>query len=531
MIDKTMTRRQFNKLLMAGMLISTEGLLNSSLAASGFAKSSDMRGLESYSATSLVKAIKNKKTSATELLKYFIDRHKRLDTKINAVVTTDFEGALKRAQKADEALSRGETWGPLHGLPMTIKDNIEVAGMPITYGSPMFSEYIPQKNADVVQSLLDAGAIIFGKTNLPLFGMDTQSFNDVFGQTNNPWDISKTPGGSSGGAAAALAAGLTGLEIGNDIGGSIRLPAHFCGIYGHKPSYKIVSRHGGKKPWKTNHSNYPVDLDLAVSGPLARSAEDLKLAMDVIVAPPSYQRKAIKIKLPDSRKLKLKEFRVGLWIDDSLYPPDNEVGNCLQNMVEKLTKAGVNLKDKKPDINLKQCHWLRGDLDTATLSHLQPPGYFEWAVVKAKLLKDDDQSGTARWARAMTIYHRDWNKLNEERAIMRQKWEDYFQDIDVLLCPVARIAAHNHDHTKIGSRTIQFDNETLNYWDVVGPWNSLSLVSYLPSTVAPIGFTPSGLPVGVQIIGPYLEDYTSIQFAKLLERMNGSYKPPKGFEF
>ena len=213
MIDKTMTRRQFNKLLMAGMLISTEALLNSRLAASSFAKSSDIGGLGSYSATSLIKVIKGKKISATELLKYFMDRHKRLDSKINAVVTTDFEGALKRAQKADEALSRGEIWGPLHGLPMTIKDNIEVVGMPTTYGSPIFREYIPQKNADVVQSLLDAGAIIFGKTNIPLFGMDTQSFNDVYGQTNNPWDISKTPGGSSGGAAAALAAGLTGLAV------------------------------------------------------------------------------------------------------------------------------------------------------------------------------------------------------------------------------------------------------------------------------------------------------------------------------
>ena len=531
MMDKTMTRRQFNKLLTAGVMVSAEGLLNSSLVATSFAKASDIPALGSYSATSLIKAIKNKKTSATELLKYFIDRHKRLDPIINAVVTTDFEGALKRAQKADEALSRGETWGPLHGLPMTIKDNIEVAGMLTTYGASYFKNYRPTKNADVVQSLLDAGAIIFGKTNLPALGKDTQSFNDIFGQTNNPWDITKTPGGSSGGSAAALAAGLTGLEIGNDIGGSIRLPAHFCGVYGHKPSYNIVSMHGGKKPWKTKHSNYPVEIDLAVKGPLARSAEDLKLAMDVIVAPPSYQRKAIKIKLPDSRKSKLKEFRVGLWIDDSLYPPDNDVGNCLQKMVTELTKTGANLKDKKPDIDLKQSHWLRGDLETATTSHFPPSGKYEWAMSQVKTLKDDDQSPTARWVRAMTGTHRDWNKLNEERAVMRQKWEDYFQDFDVLLCPVVRIAAHDHDHTKIISRTIQFDNETLNYWDVVGPWNSLSLVSYLPSTVAPIGFTPSGLPVGVQIIGPYLEDYTSIQFAKLLERMNGSYKPPKGFEF
>jgi amidase len=472
MTDKTITRRQFNKLLMMGMFISTEGLLNSSLVTTSFAKTSDMHGLGSYSATHLIKAIKSKKISATELLKYFMDRQKRLDPKLNAVVTTDFESAIKRAQKADEALSRGEIWGPLHGLPMTIKDNIEVVGMTTTYGSSYFISYRPTKNADVVQSLLDAGAIIFGKTNLPVFGMDTQSFNDVFGQTNNPWDITKTPGGSSGGAAAALAAGLTGLEIGNDIGGSIRLPAHFCGVYGHKPSYNIVSMHGGKKPWKTIHSNYPVDLDLAVNGPLARSAEDLKLAMDVIVAPPSYQRKAIKIKLPESRKSKLKEFRVGLWIDDSLYPPDNDVGNCLQKMVTRLTEAGVNFKDKRPDIDLKQCHWLRGDLETATLSHIQPPGYYEWAVDKAKTLKDDDQSLTDRWVRAMTGYHRDWNELNEKRSIIRQKWEDYFKDVDVLLCPVARIAAHNHDHTKIVDRVIQFDKKTVNYWDVVGPWNN-----------------------------------------------------------
>lgn len=531
MFDKTMTRRQFNTLLMAGALVSTEGLLNTVPAASGLSKSGDTGDLGSYSATSLIKAIKSKKISATELLKYFMDRHNRLNPRINAIVATDFESALKRAQKADDALSRGETWGPLHGLPMTIKDNIEVVGMPTTYGSPMFSGNIPQKNADVVQSLLDAGAIIFGKTNLPLFGMDTQSFNDVYGQTNNPWDISKTPGGSSGGSAAALAAGLTGLEIGNDIGGSIRLPAHFCGVYGHKPSYNIVSMHGGNKPWKKIHTNYPVDLDLAVKGPLARSAGDLKLAMDIIVGPPSYQRKAIRIKLPGPRRTKLKAFRVGLWLDDSVYPPDRDTGNCLQKMVSDLTKEGVTLKTKQPDVDLKRSHLLRGDFETATLSHVQPPGHYEWAANRVKTLKDEDQSPTARWIRAVTGKHRDWNKLNEERAIIRQKWDDYFQDIDVLLCPVARIAAHDHDHTKIANRFIQIDGKTENYWDVVGPWNSLSLVSYLPSTVAPIGATPNGLPIGVQIIGPYLEDYTSIQFAKLLEGIYGGYKPPKGFEF
>ena len=529
MSDSQMTRRQFNKLLMLSLLTPTEGLLNNSLAASSPTNKINTRNLGSLSATSLINAIMKKKISSSELMKFFAERHNQLNSKINAIVATDFESALKRARKADEDLAKGKSWGPLHGLPMTIKDNIEVIGMPTTYGSPYFTNNLPEKNADVVQSLLNAGAIIFGKTNIPVFAMDTQSFNDVYGQTNNPWDLSKTPGGSSGGAAAALAAGLTGMEIGNDIGGSIRLPAHFCGVYGHKPSYNIVSMHGGKKPWKKSHTNYPVDLDLAVNGPLARSAEDLKLAMDIIVGPPSYQRKAIKIKLPNPRKTKLKEFRVGLWLDDPVYPPDKATKNCLQKMVSDLAKEGVILKAKKPDVDLKRCHLLRGDLETATMSHIQPPGYYEWAVSQAKTLKDENQSHTARWIRAITGYHRDWNLLNEERAIIRQKWDDYFQDIDVLLCPVARMAAHNHDHTKISEREIQFNNKAMNYWDVFGPWNSLSLVAYLPATVAPIGFTPKNLPVGVQIIGPYLEDYTTIQFARLLEKMYGSYKLPPGF--
>ena len=529
MSDSQMTRRQFNKLLMLTALLPTEGLLNSGLAASSVTNTSNNGTLGSLSATSLIKAIKNKKISSTELMKYFAERHAQFNPQINAIVATDFESALRKARKADEDLANGKSWGPLHGLPMTIKDNIEVVGMPTTYGSLYFKDHLPEKNADVVQSLLNAGAIIFGKTNIPLYGMDTQSFNDVYGQTNNPWDVSKTPGGSSGGAAAALAAGLTALEIGNDIGGSIRLPAHFCGVYGHKPSYNIVSMHGGKKPWKTSHTNYPVDLDLAVGGPLARSAEDLRLAMDIIVGPPSYQRKALNIKLPEPRKTKLKEFRVGVWLDDSAYPPDEATRNCLQKMVSDLTREGVNLQTKKPDVELKRCHLLRGDLETATLSHVQPPGYYEWAVGQAEILKDEDQSHTARWIRAMTGYHRDWNMLNEERAIIRQKWEDYFKDIDVLLCPVARIAAHDHDHTKISDRQIQFNNKLMNYWDVVGPWNSLSLVAYLPATVAPIGFTPENLPVGVQIIGPYLEDHTPIQFAKLLEEMNGGYNLPLEF--
>lgn len=479
------------------------------------------------SALTLTKAIQDKKISSSELLEYFIERYKRLNPKINAIVATNFDQARKNAADADEALAKGEVFGPLHGLPMTIKDNLEIIGMPTTYGSPLFAEHMPEENADVVQSVLDAGAVVFGKTNLPLFGMDTQSFNDVYGQTNNPWDISRIPGGSSGGAAASLAAGLTGLEIGNDIGGSIRFPAHFCGIYGHKPSYNIVSMHGAKKPWTQFKTRFPMDIDLAVNGPLARSAEDLLLAMEIIVGPPAYQRKAIKISLPEPRKNALSEFKVGVWIDDPLYPPDDEVGAVLSDFIDRLGRTGVTLVNKKPDIDLKTSHDLRNTFEITTLSLMQPAELYERAV---EALESDDEFINS-WAKAMTMEHRDWRFLDMVRSFLRQKWDDYFNDVDIMLCPVTRIPAHPHDHTPIPERVVQFNQETLRYWDVMGPWNSLSLVSYLPATVAPAGFTPSGLPVGIQIVGPYLEDLTPIQFAINLEReIIGPYQLPPGFE-
>lgn len=207
-----------------------------------------MNELPFKSATELLKAIRQGRIAASELLEIYIERYGRLNPRLNAIVETNFESARTRARQADEALSKGENWGPLHGLPMTIKDCIDVAGLHSTWGSPALKENVPAANADVVQSLLDAGAIIFGKTNVSLWTQDTQSFNEVYGQTNNPWDLTRVPGGSSGGAAAPLAGGLTGLEIGTDIGVSIRSPAHFCGVYGHKPSYGLVPVHGQLPP-------------------------------------------------------------------------------------------------------------------------------------------------------------------------------------------------------------------------------------------------------------------------------------------
>jgi amidase len=497
-----------------------------------------MKNLAAMSAVELTNLLRKRQIGCLELLEFYIERYGRLNPRINAIVATDFENAKKRANAADGALARGEDWGPLHGLPMTIKDCIEVVGMPTTYGSSVLEDFMPSENPNLVQSLLDAGAVIFGKTNLSLWARDTQTFNEVYGQTNNPWDAAKTPGGSSGGAAAALAAGLTGLDIGTDVGGSIRLPAHFCGVYGHKPSYGIVSMRGGTKPWgrfakSYVQSEYYSDMEMTVSGPLARSAGDLDLAMGVIAGPPSHQRKAIKIELPPPRRSRLEEFRVGLWLDEWPYSPDGEVGDCLQTIVDRLAETGAQLEVEKPDINLGECHRLRNDLVimTLTMRPYEPEETFDWAVERRRLLRDDDESSQATLARAIAAYHRDWSTIDRTRAVMRQKWDDYFKSFDVLLCPVARIAAHPHNRMDPWSRLVPCNGEDEDYMDVIMSWNSLSTAADLPATAAPVGFTPAGLPVGIQIIGPYLEDRTPIQFAMLLEeQLTGSFKAPQGFE-
>ena len=203
-----------------------------------------MTDLAFRSATDLVAALRKREISSREALDHFLARAERFNPGINAIVAWDIEAARARAGAADAATARGQSWGPLHGLPMTIKDSIEVVGMPTTCGAPELREHRAVVNAPAVQRLLDAGAVLFGKTNLPIYAGDFQSYNEVYGTTNNPWDVTRIPGGSSGGAAAALAAGLTGFELGSDIGGSIRNPAHFCGVYGLKPSWGVVPSRG-----------------------------------------------------------------------------------------------------------------------------------------------------------------------------------------------------------------------------------------------------------------------------------------------
>jgi len=483
------------------------------------------------SATELAKEIQAKRISSLELLGFYIERYKRLNSRINAIVATDFDNARRRARAADEAISKGESWGPLHGLPMTVKDTIEVKGMPCTSGYPKLKDHMPDRNADVIEPLLDAGAIIFGKTNPPLFGLDFQSYNEVYGQTNNPWDVDRTPGGSSGGAAAALAAGLAGLEIGSDIGGSLRNPAHFCGVYSHKPTYDMISFRGHIPPFPGLFpGDYSTGGDIAVVGPLARSAEDLDVVMDIITKPQKPLRVAWDLTLPKPRKKKLKEYRVGLWLDDPDFPVDRAVLDCLQHLIDQLNKAGARVEERRPAISFTDCHDIYVKLLTAVSSTSLPKEVFERLRAEEPDLAEDDKSFRAQLIRGTALLHREWLSLDYSRLMMRQKWADFFEEFDVLLCPVVSVTAFPHDHSDFFTRTLRVNNDDRPYADTMAAWAGLTCVSYLPATVAPTGLAMNGLPVGVQIVGPYLEDRTPIHVGRLIEEITGGFRPPPGFE-
>ncbi|MFW6297751.1 MAG: amidase [Desulfosalsimonas sp.] len=479
------------------------------------------------SAVELAAAIKAGKISSAELLDYYLERVKRLNPDLNAIVQTCEKEAKALAKKADEDLAAGKLQGPLHGVPITIKDTLEVAGMPCTSGAPALKDHVPEKNAETVQAYINAGAIVFGKTNVPLYGGDLQSFNKVYGQTNNPWNPKRTPGGSSGGAAAALSAGLCALEIGSDIGGSIRTPAHFCGIYGHKPSYGIVPQKGHIPPQPGIFTGeHGTSIDIMVVGPLARSIDDISLAMDLLVAPEPAERPARRIQLPEARKKSLDDLKIGLWLDDPACPVDSSVGDVIQNAVDRLSAKGAHIEDRRPEIDFKESHDCFLSLLAAVMGAGTPDKYFNKWLEEVKELSEDDQSYLARHLRGATQLHRDWSFKNTTRQIIRQKWADFFREFDVLLCPPASLPAIAHDHRYFYDRTITINGRQREYNDLIG-WAGLVGVAHLPSTVMPVGRSTEGLPVGMQVVGPYLEDRTPIQAVKLFSEILGGFTPPK----
>ena len=477
--------------------------------------------LDFASALQAAEAIRKKQISSVELTERIFARIDRYNPQINAYVYQTREEALAQAKKADESQAQGKSLGVFHGVPFNIKESFAVAGHPATWGFPEVKDVKAPANSEAVARLLAAGGVLLGATNVPVNLADWQSYNPIYGATNNPWDLKRTPGGSSGGTAASLAAGLAYLSVGSDIGGSIRIPSHFCGTFGHKPTLNLVSTLGQLPGGIRDNPGF--DTLLAVGGPMARSAADLLAALKILGGPSGYDSKAWEWGSPAPRATTLKDFRVGYVIDDPIAPPTAEVNVLLEKTIRTLENAGAKLKPGWPE-GLK----MQPLLDTykfllfAFFFSVAPP-----AAQEAQR-KANDAVPNAAPLPGMAPFA-EWQRHNFQRLSFRALWQDYFRDVDVFLSPVAFTAAFAHDHSEpIDKRIIATSSGPRPYMDLLN-WIAPATLTGCPATVAPIGLTPDGLPVGIQIMGPLWEDATPIKFADLLSQEIGAFTPPPGY--
>jgi amidase len=469
-------------------------------------------------------ALASRKVSALELLDLHLARVKVLNPIYNAVVALDEEGARRQARAADEVFAKGIDLGPLHGLPMTIKDSFAVAGMAATCGIEELRDYRPAHDATAVARIRASGAVIFGKTNLPAGAADHQSFNALFGLTRNPWNVDRTVGGSSGGSAAALAAGFTPLELGSDIGGSIRVPAHFCGVYGHKPSYGIVSLEGHIPP-PPGHFFQP---ELAVAGPLARSAADLEFLLNIVLGPPEFGPGGAGIQLPPPRHHDLKSFRVAVWNDASSYPLDSSYAATIDALVSDLRRLGVKVDAAKPSIDTSKSYSLYLQTLFGIIGAGLPPPAVDAIVEAGKGAADGSYAHRISAAVQQTLPQ--YFGVAEERQKLLRAWRDFFTRYDVLLCPITPTVAFPHDTHRADmaaqfERSLLVDGAPVPYMDNLA-WPGLVTVANLPATAIPTRRLVGGLPAGVQIVGPYLGDRTTLKFAQLIDQALGGFVAP-----
>src|SRR5690348_2049778 len=392
-----------------------------------------MAQLPFSSATELVAAVRAKEISCIELLDCYLGRIEEFNPALGAVVTLDADRARREAAEADRRLARGAEAGPLHGLPVTVKDCLETAGMRTTCGAWELADYVPDNDAVAVRRLRQAGAIIIGKTNLPAWASDCQSYNELFGTTNNPWDASRTPGGSSGGAAAAVAAGLCALELGSDLGGSLRIPAAWCGVYALKPSYDVIPVRGHIPP----PPGTLAEVDIGVLGPLARSAADLDLCLTVLAGPDLVEAAGWRLELPASPARDLRAWRVAVWPDEPGWLLDRGVAERLKATADTLAAAGMRVEESRP-VNLDESLDVAQRLIQGQVAGFLPEPDFAALTARAASLDLHDQSPPARFARNITQSARQLAQAKQQQRALRASWARFFSRYDILLCPAMR---------------------------------------------------------------------------------------------
>ena len=474
-------------------------------------------------ATGLMSLLDAGEIGARELLEHFLDRVERHNPAINAIVWQGAERARAEADASDRRRAAGEDTGPLDGLPVTVKESYDLAGSPTTWGVPDFRNNVADTDSAVVEKYRSAGAAIFGKTNVPFMLADWQSFNAIYGTCNNPWDLARSPGGSSGGSAAALAAGLTGLDAGSDIGASIRNPAHYCGVFGHKPTWEIVSARGQALPGDR------APTDIAVVGPLARSAADLKLALGLLAGADGPAARAWRLTLPEPRKRRLKDYRVGVLLSDPQAEVEQSYRDAIAALADWLDGEGAAVEiGAKPDFSTEEAMEVYTLLLRAETSKPMTDDMMAQARGDLRGLPADAIAYRRRMLEAQTMLHRDWLRWNERRYRLMAGWEAWFETYDLLLCPAASSPAFPHDQAgERHDRTITVNGRDQPVVDQLF-WAGYSCGYYLPATVAPIGLA-DGLPVGIQIVGRQYDDLTCLHMAGLIEEGYCRFTPPPGY--
>lgn len=482
-----------------------------------------MTDIALLSAAEMGQRLRRRELSSVELLQHHLDRVARLNPALNAVVVLDTDRALRRARDADAAMARGESLGPLHGLPMTVKESFDLAGLPTTWGFEAQRHNIATHTAVAVQRLIDAGAVVYGKTNVPVALADWQSFNPVYGTSNNPWDLQRSPGGSSGGAAAALAAGLGALELGSDIGSSIRNPAHYCGVWGHKPTWGVVPLAGHELPG----DECADATDIGVAGPLARSAHDLTLAMDLLSSPlsafgpmgrtPAVWRDA---------GLPARRLRVAVVNDDPRAEVDGCIRQAMDDLADFLRRQGLTVGTDARPVDSEECWRVFVPLLRSALCGHLSDAEFAQALQSAQAHPEDAREFPGAQWRGQTMTHRRWLQLDEARARLRRQWHQFFESWDLLICPIAATPAIVHDHQGYRwERMLQVNGRAQPHTTQMF-WAGYPGLVGLPATAVPIGLSPDGLPIGAQVIGPAFGDPVCLRFARWLEDDYRAFVPP-----
>ncbi|MFN7163856.1 MAG: amidase family protein [Hyphomonas sp.] len=439
--------------------------------------------LAKLGALDTAEAVRSGAISALEACDAAIARVESLDGAINAVVVRDFERARRAARRIDQTKSPDDA-RRLLGVPMTVKESNDVEGLPSTWGFEMFANVNAVRDAVVVQRLKAEGAVIVGKTNVPVALGDWQSENPVYGRTLNPFDNTRSPGGSSGGAAAALATGMVPLEIGSDIGGSIRKPSHMCGVFGHKPTWGIVPLRGHGFPGTDG-----LDVPLAVVGPMARNSKDLIAALDIIAGPesPGY-----KLDLPAPRHSRLTDFRVRVIREMPGVPIDADTSAALDGFLAGLDKAGIRVSDSA-----------EGYPDLARMNE----DY-------VRMLMTVISRGTPE---AAPMNAHDWMAAQDEQLTVTRKWMHVFEETDIIVSPIFSTPAFTYmTETDWTKRQLPVDNALVPYGSQLA-WASIATYAGLPATAIPAAKSRAGLPIGFQLIGAPFADRTTLQFASLLE--------------